>query len=134
MGVKALEIYQGSDWFTYRWPVAQAYDTLDRVHDLCLCRSWDRTSSQASEVTEVLSGIGDLCDDLAAELAAVEADLLPFIQNDMTQRWVAFEMRLYLNEIRQKVAQPPLTEPAYFFDQLVLVTARIKDALKHLDQ
>ncbi len=36
MGLKALEVYQGNDWLTYRWPVAQVFDTLDRVRDLCL--------------------------------------------------------------------------------------------------
>ena len=35
MGEKALEVYQGSDWLTYRWTVAQAFDTLDRMRDLC---------------------------------------------------------------------------------------------------
>jgi hypothetical protein len=35
MGEKALEVYQGNDWLTYRWPVAQMFDTLDRMRDLC---------------------------------------------------------------------------------------------------
>ena len=36
MSSKPSEIYQGSDWLTYRWTVAQAFDTLDRIRDLCL--------------------------------------------------------------------------------------------------
>lgn len=35
MGEKALEVYQGNDWLTYRWPVAQMFDSLDRIRDLC---------------------------------------------------------------------------------------------------
>ena len=36
MSAKPVEIYQGSDWLTYRWSVAQAFDSLDRIRDLCL--------------------------------------------------------------------------------------------------
>ncbi|HEU0118753.1 MAG TPA: hypothetical protein VFR09_08990, partial [Alphaproteobacteria bacterium] len=35
MGKEQPEVYQGNDWLTYRWSVAQAFDTLDRVRDVC---------------------------------------------------------------------------------------------------
>ena len=135
MGVKALELYQGSDWMTYRWPVAQAYDTLDRLRDLCLQRSV--VPSQHGAPEELLEVVADLADDLAAELASAHADLLPFLQNNVAHRWAAFEMQLYLGEIRE-LAMPPSGAPIFiaaeFYDNLLLLLGRIKDILKRIDQ
>jgi hypothetical protein len=132
MGLRALEIYQGGDWFTYRWSVAQAFDTLDRVNDMCLSHPWEH--EHAPDADGIISGISDLCDDLAAELASVEADLQPFLQNSTALRWQAFEMRLYLGEIRQLMSKAAQLEQSCLFDQLLLLTGHIKESLKQLDQ
>jgi len=134
VGVKALDIYQGSDWFTNRWVVAQAFDTLEQLQDLCLSRPWDQQVPASLDVSEILSEIADFCDDLIAELAAVEADLLPVLPSFVSQRWLSFEMNQYVTQIQKKASQSLVSDPAQLFDEIIILIARIKDALKQLDQ
>lgn len=133
MGVKALDIYQGDDWFTHRWSVAQAFDTLDRLQDLCSRQPWGQESA-VPDAESMLCGIGDLCDDLAAELAAVEADLQPFLRHNLPQRWQAFELRLYMGELRRLLTGDAPMEKGHFLDQVSLYVCHIKESLKQLDQ
>ena len=133
MALKALEIYQGSDWFTYRLPVAQAYDTLERMQDICLSRAWE-PGEPTQDIDEILNDVMDLCDDLTAELASVEADIFPVSQSQTPQRWMAFEMNYYLALIRQKAAPSSYLEPAHLFDDILMQIKRIKKILKQLDQ
>ncbi len=133
MGVRAVDVYQGSDWTTHRWPVAHALETLDRIQDLCLCRTWSETEAPETlstpELAEVTEGIASLCHDLAAELALVEADLLTHVRNNLPQRWLAFEMRLHLADMQRETA---IELPA--FESILLLATRIKDGLKQLDR
>lgn len=153
MGAKAVDIFQGSDWLTYRWAAAQAFDTLDRIRDLCLqmpAASGARPGTSnpgrpryempEEEIADVFSYIAELCDDLAGELDAVHADLFPFLQNNMLHRWLAFEMRLYLKDLQQCALgeakgevknEALLSRPT---DAIIILAARIKDLLKQIDQ
>ncbi len=149
MAQKAPDVYQGNDWLTYRWPVAQAFDTLDRIRDLCrhapmIAGSLPHlpgTSSPRYEMPEedeieIFGIIAELCDDLSGELDAVQADLFPYLQNDAAQRWMGFEMRLHLNEMRavarREHESPDPSDAA--IDVLAALAARIRDLLRHLDQ
>ncbi len=134
MAVEALKLYQGSDWTTHRWPVAQAFDTLERLQDLCLCRADVKEGLFAEDPAELLNDIKDLCDDLAADLTAVEAELFPVLQSRMAHWWLTFEMRHYLNEIRQKAKQSSLSFSEVLFDGILARVKHIKNALRRLDQ
>jgi len=149
MGEKVLEVYQGNDWITYRWSVAQAFDTLDRLRDLCHhAPALTNVLSQAIgggapryEITDdgamnVFGGLVELCDDLSGELDAAQADLSPYLQNDVSQRWLGFEMRLHLNEMRQTALheyQSPDPSNAVI-DTISNLATRIGDLLKQIDQ
>src|ERR1700722_3504213 len=111
MPAKPVEIYQGSDWLTYRWSAAQAYDTLDRIRDLCLQMPVATESSAPApgqpryevpdeEITDMFGYIVELCDDLAGEIDIVHADLFSLLQANLAHRWLAFEMRLLLKDLR----------------------------------
>jgi hypothetical protein len=148
MTVKAPEVFQGSDWLTYRWAAAQAFDTLDRIRDLCLQMPAFGTPPQAPgarapryempepEVADVFGYIAELCDDLAGELDAVQADLFPHMRNSMAMRWAAFEMRLHLKDLRARAMQEAEGEPSAGSpnEAIVMLAGRIKDLLKQIDQ
>jgi hypothetical protein len=148
MGEKALEVYQGNDWLTYRWPVAQMFDTLDRVRDLCHSTThvgalshlpatpMPRFDMAEDERLDLFVCIIELCDDLSGELDAVQADLFPHLQKDVAHRWMGFEMRLHLNEMRQVALTehraPDPTDNAT--DTILALASRIRDLLRSIDQ
>jgi hypothetical protein len=150
MGEKAPEIYQGGDWLTYRWAVAQAFDTLDRIRDLCqhapqhfgsvlpqLSGSGlPRYDMQDDDMTDMFAGIVELCDDLSGELDAVQAELSPYTHSSITTRWMGFEMRLHLNDMRQAALyeHQSLDPSTTAIDSIAALAARIRDLLKHIDQ
>jgi hypothetical protein len=146
--MKAPEVYQGSDWLTYRWAAAQAFDTLDRIRDLCLQMPAFGMPPQAAgtqtpryempepEVADIFGYIAELCDDLAGELDAVQADLFPQLRNNMALCWSAFEMRLHLRDLRAQAVKEAEGEMSIGAptDGIVALANRIKDLLKHIDQ
>lgn len=148
MGEKALEVYQGNDWLTYRWPVAQMFDTLDRIRDLCHSTStlstlphlpampMQRYDMPEDERLDLFVCIVELCDDLSGELDAVQADLFRHLQKDVAHRWMGFEMRLHLNEMRQvALAEHQAPDPSDNITDVVLALAsRIRDLLRTIDQ
>jgi len=146
MPSKPAEIYQGSDWLTYRWSVAQAFDTLDRVRDLCLQmpvavggtagKEPARFEAPAEDIADMFGYVVELCDDLTGELDIVHADIVPPTQANIMQAWIAFEMRLHLCELRRRalketeVSMPPPGPP----DEILALASRIKALLKQIDQ
>jgi hypothetical protein len=134
MTAKAPVFYQGSDWFTHRWTIAQAYETLDRIHDLCRCRAWDRVSAHSREAVEAMKGINALCDMLEAEMAIAEADLKLFAKSNAAQGWAAIEARLHLCALRQQVTRQPSVELFLLFETVLALAARLRATLKQMDQ
>jgi hypothetical protein len=148
MPPKPVEMFQGSDWLTYRWSVAQACDTLDRIRDLCLQMPVAARGSRAvavppggfdipdEEIADLFGYIAELCDDLGGELDAVHADLLPQLQKNVAHRWMAFEMHQHLRHLRQNaVKQAESTAPSHAPpDEILALAARIKALLKQIDQ
>jgi hypothetical protein len=147
MSAKPADMYQGSDWLTYRWPVAMAFDTLDRIRDLCLQMpvsvpgplggvDQPRFEIPDSDIADMFGYIVELCDDLAGELDTVAADLCPQMQGNLVQLWVAFEMRLHLRDLRgaaikESASPAPSHTPP---DAILVAAARIKTLLKQIDQ
>src|SRR5579863_5257090 len=140
---KPVEIYQGSDWLTYRWSVAQAFDTLDRIRDLCLQMpvaaggsaphaTQPRFEVPDEDVADMFGYVVELCDDLAGELDTAHADLTPVLQGNLPHSWTAFEMRLHLKDMRasafkEAAATTPLQAPP---DPILALASRIKVLLK----
>jgi hypothetical protein len=147
MSAKPVEIYQGSDWLTYRWPVAQAFDTLDRIRDLCL--QMPVTAGRPGpdvgrlpyeipdeDIADMFGYIVELCDDLTGELDTVTADLFPFLRGTTSHLWISFEMRLHLRDLRacalkEASAKTPSHAPP---DTITTLATRIKALLKQVDQ
>ena len=108
MPPKPVEIYQGSDWPTYRWSVAQAFDTLDRIRDPCLQMPVMMGSVPVGadqprymkfpmrKIADMFGYIIELCDDLMVELDTIQADLSGAMKGNPAHAWLAFEMRLHL--------------------------------------
>ncbi len=149
MIAKPAEIYQGSDWLTYRWSVAQAFDTLDRIRDLCLqmpVASGAPPGAPGSgqpgydvpeeEVADVFGYIAELCDDLTGELDAVHADLFPVIKSNAAHMWLMFEVQQHVKDLHRRAAREAQSEhPAQSPpDAIVALAARVKTILKQIDQ
>jgi hypothetical protein len=152
MAEKALEVYQGNDWLTYRWPVAQMFDTLDRIRDLChsthtvsavlppLLASplprYEMHEAHDDDRHDLFLCIVEFCDDLSAEIDAVQADLFPYLQKDAAHRWMGFEMRLHLKEMRTiAMMQYKALDPSgNAVDAVLALNARIRDLLRSIDQ
>ncbi|MGE3624255.1 MAG: hypothetical protein AB7H77_10360 [Bdellovibrionales bacterium] len=148
MSAKPVEIYQGSDWLTYRWPVAQAFDTLDRIRELCLQLPAAIAAASTpgplqphheipdEDIAEIFGYIVELCDDLAGEIDIIHADLFSYLQGSPLQLWAAFEMRLHLRDLRvasykEATSDSPLHTPP---ETILGCVARIRILLKQVDQ
>lgn len=78
--------------------------------------------------------IRDLCDDLAAELCAVEADLQPFVQNNLAMRWQVFELRFYMEELRKLCGIGSELVHSLFIERLSGHTDNMRETLRSLDR
>lgn len=146
MGEKALEVYQGDDWLTYHWPVAQMFDTLDRVRDLCrrlpaaakhgLDMGLSRYETSEDPGGDLFACIAELCDGLLGELDAVLADLFAPTQCAPASRWAGFEMRLHIADMRAiaSASRPSLQAADADIDAIAALAARLRDLLKQIDQ
>jgi hypothetical protein len=144
MGLKAFDIFQGNDWTTHRVTVAQAFDTIDRMRELChnapalpsLAREPSLPRFEPPPGGPLFLGILELCDDLSGDFDAAEADLFPYLQSDPALRWLAFEMRLMLRELRgiAMEEQDNLHPPHMAIEAALSITARMRDFLRQIDQ
>lgn len=101
----ALSIFQGQDWMTHRLPVAQAYDTLDRMGDLCFPMT--ALEIHRNDVTlEVINLLSDLAEELNVQLDLVMADLHPSLSTNVALRWVSVELRMLATQLRALLAVP----------------------------
>lgn len=147
MTLKAHDMYQGDDWLTYRSTVAQAFDTLDRLREICLELTEvdghpysDRIGSAAEALSDnlmvVLSALSSLCDDLSAGLDAVLAEVYPSYKHDTRQLWVSFEMQNHLRSLRSRIRQEltSQTPSAAVLEEVLNELELIGGCLKQLDQ
>ena len=140
------EIYQGSDWLTYRWTIAQAFDTLDRIRDLCLQMPLIPSTSPPAgqprfevpeeDIADLFGYIVELCDDLGGEMDTAHADLAPLLHSNMAHSWSAVEMRIHLKELRARALKEASENTALVGppDMVLTLTAKIKTLLKQIDQ
>ena len=154
MGVKTLQVYQGDEWMTHHPTVAQAYDTLDRLRVLCVESMPESAPSHTLAVISsdmprrapmrasqenlimALAALAGLADDLAGELDAATAELSPYLQNDTSRRWMAFEIQTHLNAMREAIQEErEADEPSIIIlDDIMIYAERIDTLLKQIDQ
>jgi hypothetical protein len=155
MNEKAVDVYQGNDWITYRWSVAQVFDTLDQIRELCgvtpdgfsttqlgapatgktttiVTRQGDEPESHLEALSLLLS----LCDDLASETHTVLADLAYQMRPSPALQWKGFEMQLHLAMIRQHCLpdEDATGVSKSAIDSILALSLRIRDLLKQIDQ
>ncbi len=134
MALPASSLFQGQDWITHRLPVAQAFDTLDRMGELC--HPMMVLDMGADDITiELASVLEDLAEELNIQLDIVLADLFPYLQNNVALRWVSVELRMLATQMRALLAVPDDLQAEgerlmAIGDQL----SNIKSLLKKLDQ
>lgn len=135
VALPAQQIYQGQDWQTHRFAVAQAFDTLDQVREtavmLLSCHADDGLSPARFAATPLLA---DLCNDLVGEVELALADLAVTAQQNLPSRWLMVELRALVRQL------PPLAHRAEheadldLIPQLADLAERARYALQRVDQ
>jgi len=127
-------IYQGRDWFSYRWTVAQAFDALDHIHDLCLyTQGHDAPDGNADDLSP-LPYLEDMCAVLGAHLSLLYADTIPTdqVQSRFTAKWQCFEARQTFDMLCENVAE--ITSTAEKDIQPIMThTLALKEYIKKID-
>jgi hypothetical protein len=133
MGAKSFELYQGSDWMTYRWTVAQAFETLDRMREVCMPLLPQDLEAEPYAY-DSLGLIADLSDDLFSEFEIVTADLFPVLQANVAHRWAVVEMRIHFDRLRLLCLEDHNNNAHDQLAQAADLLQKIKLLLKRIDQ
>lgn len=126
----AYQLYQGSDWCTYRYSAAQVYDLLDQVRDVSTALlTGDALPEIAACLPQVL--LHDLCSDLIGAVDLVVADLAVTLNRHLPSRWLFVELRTLANQLPDLVPHAP--EDQDNLPNLVDRAERIRHLLHRLD-
>jgi hypothetical protein len=136
---KPAPVFQGNDWLTRRWFAAQAFDSLDKLQDLCLCRLQTPPLAAADDADEWIETLQTLLDDLASEVKAVEADVLADdAPMTLARTWPRFEFALFHDAARRALTPPPEALETLVsntdLEELYRLFGRMKETLRTLDQ
>ncbi len=102
----AYQLYQGSDWCTYRYSAAQVYDLLDQVRDVSnALLTGDALPEIAALLPQAL--LHDLCSDLIGAVDMVVADLAVTLNRHLPSRWLFVELRTLANQLPELVPHAP---------------------------
>lgn len=102
----AYQLYQGCDWCTYRYSVAQVYDLLDQLRDVTatLLSGEALPAALALPVCPLPHALlQDLCSDLAGAVDMAVADLAVTLQRHLPSRWLLVELRTLANQLPELV-------------------------------
>lgn len=102
---RAYQIYQGGDWQTYRYSVAQVFDLLDQLRDVTGMALTGGMPAPfiASTALQPADMLHDLCSDLVGALDLALADLAVQAQTHLPSRWSMVEMRALVGQLPQLV-------------------------------
>lgn len=128
-------LYQGRDWVTARLAMAEAFDTLERIHDLCLGLDLHQSAGGA-ETFDVLRAVHGLTESLTNQCATAVADTIAPSQpiGAFGQLWNGFEIEWLLRDMKAKVLDLSSEDSFKPFGALALVANHLKAALKKMDQ
>jgi len=136
MPSQASPFYQGRDWVSSRWTIAETFDTLERVHDLCLYRDTDEQPDSGEETFAILQAVHGLIESLSGQCAIAMADVIPTSSHtgNFESLWLCFEIEKTLDEIKKKILEISVDDTGSTFGSLAMMTQSIKTAFKKLDQ
>lgn len=133
---KTTPLFQGRDWVTSRWSMAEAFDTLDHIHDLCVCFGWNDSEGGYENHFEAIPNLMALTDDLRGHLAVAVADTIPHGRSasSFEHLWMCFEIEQIFEDIVTKVTDLADDEAHSPLGTMALLASRLKDELKKMDQ
>lgn len=136
MPSETQRFYQGRDWTTVRLSVAEAFDTLDRLYDLCVYEDFPGEEEDDEEPFAFQMALHGLTESLAAQLAFAEADTIPPTNptGGPEQSWAVFEIDRALADLKEKLRRSTADQTASQANSIVLLVSRMKTGLKKLDQ
>ncbi len=134
MSLQASAFFQGQDWLTHRMSVAQVFETLDRMTELCHpLLPFDTDSDHV--VFETFEVFDDLAEELRIQLDLVMADLHPYLQNSVPLRWASVELRMLATQLRAIAAVPDdMAGESDRLSDIAMHLVQIKQLVKKLDQ
>lgn len=128
--------YQGRDWVSSRWAIAETFDTLERIHDLCLCRDVSQSADTSEETFAILQAIHGLVETLSGQCANAMADVIPTKTpvGAFEQLWLCQEIGQELLEMKQSILELSIEDSGQAFSEIALLALSLKSAFKKLDQ
>lgn|GEM_PF-1208810 len=136
MTSSSYALYQGRDWVSGRASMADAFDTVERLHDLCVGRDYCQSAELMVETFAVLKTVHGLIENLSSQCALAMADTIPLTApvGSFAQSWNCFEIEGLLRSIKSKRADLSNEQQTKPFGALALLAVQLKASLKKLDQ
>lgn len=135
VALRAQQFYQGNDWQTHRYAVAQVFDTLDQVRETTLmllsCQTADGMTPTRFAATPLLA---DLCNDLAGEIELALADLAVTLQQHIPSRWLMVELRTLVRQLPALAYRAEHESDLDLIPQLGDLAERVRFVLQRIDQ
>ena len=134
MSKRENPLYQGRDWFSYRWTIAQAFDAIERIYDLCLCATNEEKSARDDAENPLSSYLYDLSELLGCQLAIVYSDVIPSETSLAPPQlhWTCYETRQVFHEMHAMVLDF-LQAKTNHVEQIVTQCLQLKEYLKKID-
>ena len=132
---RLYDLYQGRDWTSFRFSVAQAFETLDQMQDCCP----PMAAPQEDDIDNCLEALRELADGLSGEIDALLADILPAAYHNPALRWSSVEVRHHLDSLRKLMVETTTTGTSFARQEAGLFEAasligKIKDLIRKIDQ
>ncbi len=129
-------LYQGRDWISSRWSVAETLDTLDRIHDLCLEKDLHDSPGAAARRFFVLKTLHSLAETLTHQCAIAVADLIPTASatGGLTHLWNGRETARLLKELKANLFELSAEGSEKSFGATAFSAVKLKSILKKMDQ
>lgn len=134
MPAKQTHLYQGRDWLTYRWTIAEAFDAVDRMHDLCISQEWADAEVLADIDSSILSLLVDFSGDLYGYVLTACADTIPAsaLFGSVQLRLQHAEILWWLSLLADQVFAMTEDQPPHL-EEIVLTLGEIKRLLGTID-
>lgn len=133
MPLKHLPLYQGRDWRTFRWLIAEILEALDRMHDLCVAQDLPQEQMAVADQPLLLI-LYDCAIDIAASITTACAETIQ--QNTrmgtLQQRWLFVELQFWADMLIEQIAGLENNRPPNF-EETTLIIAEIKRRLGAID-
>jgi len=137
MAIENQPLYQGRDWFSENWTVAQTYDALDKIHDVCLYQAKSAVNSSLfTDRLPLLSKLLSYMDLLHKGIAHVAEELIPAGQPTHTRDkgWLIFELQALEKEINLRLTELSNQNEHHILQEIITLTLAMKAHIRKLDQ